>query len=41
MLSVRQNNPAWHLYELMGFKAVDTALHQVGSTSFVMLLRFH
>lgn len=41
MLSVRQNNPAWHLYERMGFQVVDTALNRVGSESFVMLIQLH
>ena len=41
MLSVRQNNPAWHLYERMGFQVVDTALNRVGSESFVMLTQLH
>jgi ribosomal protein S18 acetylase RimI-like enzyme len=41
MLSVRQNNPARHLYERMGFEVVETAFNRVGSESFVMLIRFH
>jgi GNAT superfamily N-acetyltransferase len=41
MLSVRMSNPARHLYERMGFEAVDIAINRVGSESFVMLIRFH
>ncbi len=40
MLSVRQNNPARHLYERVGFKVIDTAVNRVGSESFVMLIQF-